>query len=69
MNNVTNKAVENVNNEFKQKYNTSFTKLAKKYVGQSKESKMKDVGNTARTVLKECEKRYSETSVGRYIYI
>ena len=63
---VTNKRVNELNEEFRASFSTNFVKQAKKYVPQFKENKSKDViTSVGKSVVKECKDQFSETSVIR----
>ena len=60
--NITNTIIDNLDDEFKSTYNTTFTKqLQKQYSAKKKQ----EVQATARAVLQDIENQFSETSVLR----
>ena len=62
---VTNNVVEDLEDRFKTQYHTSFIKQAKKHVPEFSHIKTSELTSIAKTITKDCEKQFQETSVER----
>ena len=64
---VTNQVVERLNSELQEKYNTKFTTQAKQYFPAFHTPNTKDIRAFGKSLVKDIENQYTETSVERYV--